>query len=112
MRHWAPGRAEYLQGATATENRDDAKRLAQSAVQAKLATGAQIIGPVDTAFWHNGEYGEGQEYRILLKTRSDKYTELERHLIEHHPWTNPEVVATEITAGSAACLAWINTYTS
>ncbi|MDV9168749.1 divalent-cation tolerance protein CutA [Streptomyces sp. W16] len=99
---------DFVQVSTATETRDQALELARSVVQARLAAGAQIIGPVTSVFWHNGEFGTGEEWQLLLKTTASRYAELETHLIEHHPWTNPEVTATSIVQGSASYLEWID----
>ncbi|MEV6806249.1 divalent-cation tolerance protein CutA [Streptomyces sp. NPDC051132] len=100
--------ADYLQVSTATETREQAVALAQSAVRSRLAAGAQVVGPVISVFWHAGEYGTGEEYRILFKTSAARYPELEAHLVERHPWENPEVCATPIVAGAAPCLEWID----
>lgn len=98
---------DYLEVATATETREQAVTLAGSAVTARLAGNAQVTGPVTSVFWHLGEQGTGEEYRILLYTTGDRYPALEQHLIEAHPWDNPQVTATAIVAGSAACLEWL-----
>lgn len=37
---------DFLQVATATETREEAEKLAGSVVTARLAAGAQIVGPV------------------------------------------------------------------
>ncbi|SIO90803.1 divalent-cation tolerance protein CutA [Nocardiopsis sp. JB363] len=103
---------DYLQVSTATETREQAMELAKSLVEAKLAAGAQIIGPVTSVFWHLGEFGTGEEWQLLLKARADRYQQIESHLIGHHPWTNPEVVATAIVEGSRDCLRWIGTTTA
>ncbi|MFF2845916.1 divalent-cation tolerance protein CutA [Streptomyces sp. NPDC058001] len=92
---------------TATETREQAVELARSVVSGRLATGAQIIGPMTSAFWHEGEFGTGEEWQLLMKTSAAGYAALEAHLLEQHPWTNPEVVAVPIVAGSAACLRWV-----
>ena len=99
--------SDFIQVSTATETQDAALALARSAVRARLAAGAQVIGPVVSVFWHLGEYGEGQEWRLVLKTTADRYTALAAHLVEHHPWANPELVAVPIEAGSADYLSWI-----
>ncbi|MGW4466727.1 divalent-cation tolerance protein CutA [Micromonospora sp. NPDC004704] len=98
---------DFLQVATATETRAAALELAQSAVAERLAGNAQIIGPVGSVFWHLGELGTGEEWRLLLYTSSDRYAELEAHLLEHHPWRNPQVIATPIVAGATGCLEWL-----
>ncbi|MER5880720.1 MULTISPECIES: divalent-cation tolerance protein CutA [unclassified Streptomyces] len=99
--------ADFLNVSTATATRDQAVTLAESAVRARLAAGAQIVGPVTSAFWHAGEFGTGEEYQLLLKTTDAKYPELEAHLVEHHPWDNPEVIGTAIESGATTYLAWI-----
>jgi periplasmic divalent cation tolerance protein len=76
-------------------------------VVAQLAAGAQVVGPVASVFWHQGKYGTGEEWVVLLRTRADRYAELERHLVERHPWKNPEITAVELAAGSQAYLDWV-----
>ncbi|GAA2621308.1 divalent-cation tolerance protein CutA [Streptomyces vastus] len=98
---------EYVQVSTATPARQDAVELAKGAVQGRLAAGSQIIGPVGSVFWHLGEFGEGEEWRLLLTTTAERYPELEKHLLENHPWDNPEVIATPIVSGAARGLQWI-----
>lgn len=60
-----------------------------------------------SVFWHLGEFGEGEEWRLLLTTTSDRYPELEKYLLEKHPWDNPEVIAVPIAHGALRCLQWI-----
>lgn len=96
-----------MQVSTATETRELAVGLAKSAVRDRLAAGAQIIGPVTPVFWHLGEFGMGEEWQPLLKTRADRYPALEAHLLEHRPWDRPEVSAVPIVAGAEGCLRWV-----
>lgn len=98
---------DYLQVSTATETREAAAHLARTAVSARLAGNAHVVGPVASFFWHLGEQGEGEEWHVVLKTTADRYAELEAHLVREHPWDNPEVVAVPIARGAANCLAWL-----
>ena len=98
---------DFVQVSTATETREQAVELARSVVRGRLAAGAQIIGPVTSVFWHDGEFGTGEEWQLLLKTQQSRYAELEAHLLKHHPWRNPENAAVPIVAGSEACLRWL-----
>ncbi|UXY28566.1 divalent-cation tolerance protein CutA [Streptomyces sp. HUAS TT20] len=99
--------SDYLNVSTATETRDQAVDLARTAVAERLAAGAQIIGPVTSAFWHDGAFGTGEEWQLLLKTTRARYPELEAHILKHHPWQNPEIAAVAIETGSKGCLDWI-----
>ncbi|MFB6439177.1 divalent-cation tolerance protein CutA [Streptomyces sp. NPDC056411] len=103
---------DFLQVSTATETREAAVTLAQSVVSARLAAGAQIVGPVASVFWHQGEFGSGEEWQLVLKIRADRYDEVESHLLQHHPWQNPEVSAVPIVAGADAYLQWLGTTTA
>ncbi|MEU0690892.1 divalent-cation tolerance protein CutA [Streptomyces uncialis] len=100
--------ADHVQVSTATQTREQAVALARSAVAGRLAAGAQIVGPVASVFWHEGELGTSEEWQLLLKTRTDRYAELEAHLLAEHPWSNPEVTAVPITAGSETYLGWVS----
>jgi periplasmic divalent cation tolerance protein len=59
----------------------------------------RVFGVALPAFWHESEFGEGEEWQVVLKTRADPCPEIEAHLIENHPWQNPEVTAIEISDG-------------
>jgi periplasmic divalent cation tolerance protein len=102
----------YLQVSTATPTREDAVRLAGAAVKAGFAAGAQVIGPVVSVFWHEGEYGEGEEWQVVFKTTDARFDELESHLLDNHPWNNPEVTAVPIVTGAADYLTWVKRTTT
>jgi periplasmic divalent cation tolerance protein len=99
--------SDYVQVSTTAPDQETAADLGRSAVKAKLAASAQVAGPVRNMFWHQGEYGEGEEWLVLLKTTAARYRELEAHLVGRHPWGNPEVTAVPVTAGSAPYLEWV-----
>ena len=91
----------------AAPSKEHATELARGAVEAKLAAGGQVIGPVTSVFWHLGEFGTGEEWTVILKTTEDRYKELEAHIVEHHEWTNPEITAVPLAAGLAPYLEWV-----
>jgi len=103
---------DVVQVLSATPTREDAIALARSAVEARLAAGAQVLGPVTSALWHNGEFGTGEEWQLALQTSLDRYTELEKHLIERHPWANPQIIAIPVVAAPASYLEWARTSTA
>lgn len=97
----------FVEVTTATESEESALELARLVVTARLAAGAQVIGPVKSMFWHLGEFGVGEEWRLALRTRADRFEALKQLLVEHHPWKNPEVLALRIADGSGDYLDWI-----
>lgn len=100
---------DYLQVTVAADSREVAVRLARSAVSARLAASAQVVGPIMSVFWHHGELGEGQEWQAVLRTTSKRYLELRGHLLAEHPWDNPEITAVRITGGTDEYFGWLRT---
>jgi periplasmic divalent cation tolerance protein len=96
---------EVLEASTSTPTRDAALRLAESAIRAGLAAGAQVVGPMSSFFWHKGKFGQDEEWKVSLKTTDARYAVLEAHLIENHEWDNPEVTAVPLARASAAYVA-------
>lgn len=97
---------------TATPSRDSGLRLAESAIEAGLAAGGQVTGPVASVFWHDGEFGRGEEWIVSFKTTSVRYVELEEHLIQYHEWANPEVTAVQVARASASYVEWVERVTA
>jgi periplasmic divalent cation tolerance protein len=102
------GMTKVWQVQVAAPSEEAALTLARTAVEARLAAGGQVVGPVTSVFWHLGELGTGQEWQAILKTTEDRYEQLERHLVEHHEWSNPEITAVPIAAGLAPYLDWVD----
>ncbi|MGP4114975.1 divalent-cation tolerance protein CutA [Streptomyces sp. 4N509B] len=100
--------ARHLTVLTTTDSREEAERLARSAVEARLAACAQIDGPVTSVYRWDGEVTADQEWRVLYKTTADRYEALEAHLLGAHSYDTPEVIAADITHGSAGYLAWLD----
>ncbi|MBB5156253.1 divalent-cation tolerance protein CutA [Saccharopolyspora phatthalungensis] len=103
---------DHLLVTTTTPDRETAARLASSAVAAKLAATAQVHGPIESYFWHLGKAGAGEEWIATFKTTSDRYEDLESHLIAEHCWNKPEVTAIKLDRGSADYLRWVETSTT
>ncbi|MCO6009324.1 divalent-cation tolerance protein CutA [Actinoallomurus purpureus] len=102
---------DFAQVSTAADSRETALSLLNSAVKARLAASGHVFGPVPTAFWHLGEFGAGEEWRVVLNTTMERYEELEEHLIAAHPWDAPEVSFTCL-GGSRAYMEWVSRTTS
>lgn len=98
---------EVLYVYTAAGSLEVARRLVQGAVQERLAAGDQVVGPAESAFWHEGSFGTGQEWQVVLRSGAGAYPELESYLRKHHEWSNPEIVALPVVAGSRPYLQWV-----
>jgi len=88
-----------------------ARDLARAVVEARLAACVQIVA-IDSLYRWEGEIEEAAEALLLLKTRADRYDELEAFIAERHEYDVPEVVRVALEGGLAAYLGWIDDSTS
>ncbi len=81
---------EVWQVITTTADEQDAKKLAQAALEKRLAACVQIGGPVESSYWWNGRIESAREFVCVFKTTSAAYPKLEKLLLELHPYENPK----------------------
>jgi len=99
--------AEYLTVLTTTDTAEKAQALAAGAVEARVAACAQVDGPVTSVYRWEGAVRTDQEWRVLYKTTVARYPDLEAHIRQAHDYDTPEIIATPVTHGSEAYLAWV-----
>ena len=102
---------EYVQVFTTVEKREDADRIASTVVNSRLAACAQILGPIHSTYWWKGKVEEAGEWLLMMKTRQDLFSALEKEIRTVHPYEVPEIIALPIVAGSVPYLEWIEAET-
>jgi periplasmic divalent cation tolerance protein len=93
------------------DSEEAAARIARTVVENRLAACAQVSGPVRSTYWWKGEIETAQEWQVLMKTTAARYADLETRIRANHSYEVPDIVATEIAAGSADYLSWIENET-
>lgn len=83
-----------------------ARRLAQSALRARLVACANLVPKVESHYWWQGKLERSGEALLILKATRRALPELERLILEEHPYDTPEFIALPLTHGSARYLAW------
>ncbi len=86
---------------------DEAKTVARSLVEARLAACANVIGAVESFYWWQGKLAEAREVVVIAKTRDDLVDACVAKVREVHSAELPCVVAMAITGGNAPFLDWI-----
>ena len=99
---------DVIQISTTTPSRNDAEKIAQHLLQAKLAACIQITGPLTSKYWWDGNIESAEEWLCTIKTRGDVFARVERAIRENHPYDEPEIIAIEIVTGSRGYLDWID----
>jgi periplasmic divalent cation tolerance protein len=101
----------YVQVTTTIDSRQEAAILARSAVEERLAACAQLVGPIASTYWWEGEIESAEEWMVVFKTTIDRFEELARMITERHSYDTPEIMATPVVAGSADYLGWVSDQT-
>lgn len=85
----------------------DAQRIATQVVERRLAACAQVSGPIESSYWWNARIEKAKEWTLTLKTTSAHYEEIERAILEIHPYDQPEIVATPLCQVTAGYAKWL-----
>ncbi len=100
--------SQHLLVLTTIGSEEDAARLGRSLVEKRLVACVNMVGPVRSVFLWKGKVEDESERLLLMKTRADRYAELETAIQELHPYDVPEVIAIPIERGSQAYLSWVD----
>ena len=65
---------QYLQVTTTTETEAEARDLARSVVEARLAACGQVLGPIHSTYWWGGGIETADEWMCLMKTTAGSCT--------------------------------------
>ncbi len=84
-----------------------ARALAKIALSQRAVACANLIPQIESHYWWKNKLEKAAEVLILFKTRASKVNELEKLILENHPYDTPEIISLTITAGNQRYLAWL-----
>jgi periplasmic divalent cation tolerance protein len=81
--------------------------IAGALLDPRLAACVQVLGPMTSRYWWEGEREESTEWLLLAKTREDLVDRAVEALVAAHPYDVPEVLATPVSGGNPDYLRWV-----
>lgn len=98
---------EYVQVVTTVDTDDMANVLVSALVSQRLAACGQVVGPINSTYWWDGQLETSQEWMCILKSSRQHLPELQEHLRRIHPYDVPEILAVPVVDGNSAYLEWL-----
>lgn len=77
----------------------EAETLSNGLVTEKLAFCVNVIPGVKSYYYWDGKMNADPEVLMIVKTRKDRFEDLEQWVTEHHSYDVPEIIATPIVKG-------------
>lgn len=91
---------------TTTGNLDEARRLATTLIERKLAACAQI-SQIESVYMWKGALQHDREYRILFKTTEEMYDAVERAIRELHSYELPAIFSLPVDHAFEPYSRWV-----
>ncbi len=82
--------------------------IARKVIESKLSACVNIITGIRSIYWWKGEINEDDEELLIIKTKKTVLNKLIDYIKSIHPYTVPEIIATEIIGGNLDYLNWID----
>ncbi|HYG81199.1 MAG TPA: divalent-cation tolerance protein CutA [Pyrinomonadaceae bacterium] len=88
-------------------SREEAARLADMLVGARLAACVQILPEIESIYHWQGKVERAPEILLLAKTTEANFAALDAAVRSLHSYETPEIIALPVAAGSAPYLEWL-----
>ncbi len=85
---------------------DEARKIADALLDAKLAACANIIPGLESHYWWQGKRETATEFLLLIKTSLGQFDAVSETVKKHHSYECPEIVALAPEAVEAKYLQW------
>jgi periplasmic divalent cation tolerance protein len=105
------GMSDFVQVLVTIDSEEKARELQRLLVERRAAACVQLMGPICSSYWWEGQIEDAKEWICLAKTEAAQYDRLESLVKEHHPYSVPEILAVPILTGNRGYLDWVKAET-
>jgi periplasmic divalent cation tolerance protein len=102
---------DYIEVRSTTNSCEEAAKICNAVVEARLAACAQVSGPIRSTYWWRGKIERAEEYFLTMKTTRDRFAALAQVIRANHSYEVPDIVAVPIVDGTDDYLEWISSET-
>ena len=87
---------------------DKAEQIARELVRRRACACVNVIPGLTSVYEWKGAVEQDAESLLVIKTRADRFADLEAAVAELHPYEVFELIALPVERGNAAYLGWID----
>ena len=85
----------------------EARKIAQTLVERRLAACVNIVGPIHSVYRWKGAVESAAEHLLIIKTTAAAFARVRDAIRELHSYELPECVMVAIADGDQEYLSWI-----
>jgi periplasmic divalent cation tolerance protein len=98
----------FLQIIMTVDERQTAETISETLIGMRLAACVQILGPMTSTYRWQGNVEKAEEWQCLIKSRADRFHDVECVIKSLHPYDVPEIIAMPIIGGNNSYLQWLD----
>jgi periplasmic divalent cation tolerance protein len=99
--------ASAIMMTTTGDDKEELEKIAWLLIEKQLAACCQIVGPIQSIYRWQDNVEATTEWMCLIKTQHERFDAAAQLIRELHHYDEPEIIATEIVAGSQGYLDWL-----
>lgn len=89
-------------------NVNEAQKIADKLVQARLVACANIIDNVRSVFWWEGKPDSAKEALLIMKSKKSRLAKIIKAVKSLHSYEVPEIIALPVVCGDKKYLRWLD----
>ena len=92
---------------TTAGSKDEARKIAQSLVESRLAACVNIISRVESVYRWENNVQDAEEWLVLIKTVSSNFEAVKEAIRKLHSYDLPECISIKIADSEDGYLKWL-----
>lgn len=88
-------------------NKKVARRLVKIILQKRLAACVNLVPKIESHYWWKNKIESATEVLMILKTTVIRLPQLQKCILENHPYETPEFVVLPVSSGNKKYLDWV-----